>query len=203
MLLCSLLFPSDDMLTLHFPFTVLTPTQWRPGCRAGWQVESGALRAVMALLGLDHTLSWSYLDFTVNPPGYREKNQEMADSVPLIPFLQVVAKEAWENHRLRNDSVIVDTFHGLFKSTLVCPECAKVSVTFDPFCYLTLPLPLKKDRVMEVFLVPADPRCRPTQVIEHIPLWHSCFEWSLDAGGAASTGRVASGTLSCLCPLST
>uniref|UniRef100_UPI000204532A UBIQUITIN CARBOXYL-TERMINAL HYDROLASE 4 n=1 Tax=Homo sapiens TaxID=9606 RepID=UPI000204532A len=61
----------------------------------------------------------------------------------------VVAKEAWENHRLRNDSVIVDTFHGLFKSTLVCPECAKVSVTFDPFCYLTLPLPLKKDRVME------------------------------------------------------
>ncbi|XP_040125633.1 ubiquitin carboxyl-terminal hydrolase 4 isoform X7 [Ictidomys tridecemlineatus] len=77
----------------------------------------------------------------------------------------VVAKEAWENHRLRNDSVIVDTFHGLFKSTLVCPECAKVSVTFDPFCYLTLPLPMKKDRVMEVFLVPADPCCRPTQMV--------------------------------------
>ncbi|OWK02676.1 USP4 [Cervus elaphus hippelaphus] len=84
----------------------------------------------------------------------------------------VVAKEAWENHRLRNDSVIVDTFHGLFKSTLVCPECAKVSVTFDPFCYLTLPLPLKKDRVMEIFLVPADPRCRPTQVRESAPSPH-------------------------------
>ncbi|XP_006053313.3 ubiquitin carboxyl-terminal hydrolase 4 isoform X2 [Bubalus bubalis] len=82
----------------------------------------------------------------------------------------VVAKEAWENHRLRNDSVIVDTFHGLFKSTLVCPECAKVSVTFDPFCYLTLPLPLKKDRVMEIFLVPADPRCRPTQYRVVVPL---------------------------------
>ncbi|XP_047630072.1 ubiquitin carboxyl-terminal hydrolase 4 isoform X5 [Phacochoerus africanus] len=82
----------------------------------------------------------------------------------------VVAKEAWENHRLRNDSVIVDTFHGLFKSTLVCPECAKISVTFDPFCYLTLPLPLKKDRVMEIFLVPADPRCRPTQYRVIVPL---------------------------------
>ncbi|XP_064223163.1 ubiquitin carboxyl-terminal hydrolase 4 isoform X3 [Aotus nancymaae] len=82
----------------------------------------------------------------------------------------VVAKEAWENHRLRNDSVIVDTFHGLFKSTLVCPECFKVSVTFDPFCYLTLPLPLKKDRVMEVFLVPADPHCRPTQYRVTVPL---------------------------------
>ncbi|XP_006873671.1 PREDICTED: ubiquitin carboxyl-terminal hydrolase 4 isoform X3 [Chrysochloris asiatica] len=82
----------------------------------------------------------------------------------------VVAKEAWENHRLRNDSVIVDTFHGLFKSTLVCPECAKVSVTFDPFCYLTLPLPLKKDRIMEVFLVPANPCCRPTQYRVTVPL---------------------------------
>lgn len=66
--------------------------------------------------------------------------------------------------------MIVDTFHGLFKSTLVCPECAKVSVTFDPFCYLTLPLPLKKDRVMEIFLVPADPRCRPTQYRVVVPL---------------------------------
>uniref|UniRef100_A0A8C0XEX8 Ubiquitin carboxyl-terminal hydrolase n=1 Tax=Castor canadensis TaxID=51338 RepID=A0A8C0XEX8_CASCN len=101
----------------------------------------------------------------------------------------VVAKEAWENHRLRNDSVIVDTFHGLFKSTLVCPECAKVSVTFDPFCYLTLPLPLKKDRVMEVFLVPADPRCRPSQYRVTVPLMGSvsdlCEALSRLAGIAA------------------
>lgn len=95
-------------------------------------------------------------------------------------FFQVVAKEAWENHRLRNDSVIVDTFHGLFKSTLVCPECAKVSVTFDPFCYLTLPLPLKKDRVMEVFLVPADPHCRPTQVRDLVPCGTSRRQWPPD-----------------------
>lgn len=78
--------------------------------------------------------------------------------------LQIVAKEAWTNHRLRNDSIIVDIFHGLFKSTLVCPECSMVSVTFDPFCYLTLPLPMKKDRTMEVFLVRSDPQSRPTQV---------------------------------------
>lgn len=82
----------------------------------------------------------------------------------LFGELQIVAKEAWTNHRLRNDSIIVDIFHGLFKSTLVCPECSKVSVTFDPFCYLTLPLPMKKDRTMEVFLVRSDPHSRPTQV---------------------------------------
>uniref|UniRef100_A0AAY4C494 Ubiquitin carboxyl-terminal hydrolase n=1 Tax=Denticeps clupeoides TaxID=299321 RepID=A0AAY4C494_9TELE len=70
---------------------------------------------------------------------------------------QEVAEEAWRNHRRRNDSVIVDTFHGLFKSTLVCPECRKVSVTFDPFCYLSVPLPVSKERVMEVFFVSLDP----------------------------------------------
>uniref|UniRef100_A0A667XF99 Ubiquitin carboxyl-terminal hydrolase n=1 Tax=Myripristis murdjan TaxID=586833 RepID=A0A667XF99_9TELE len=76
---------------------------------------------------------------------------------------QEVAEEAWRNHRRRNDSVIVDTFHGLFKSTLVCPECRKVSVTFDPFCYLSVPLPVSKDRVMEVFFVSLDPNAKPVQ----------------------------------------
>ncbi|NWX91968.1 UBP4 hydrolase, partial [Nothoprocta pentlandii] len=82
----------------------------------------------------------------------------------------VVAKEAWENHRLRNDSIIVDIFHGLFKSTLVCPKCSKISVTFDPFCYLTLPLPLRRDRLMEVTLVYADPQQRPVQYRVVVPM---------------------------------
>ncbi|NXC49352.1 UBP4 hydrolase, partial [Penelope pileata] len=82
----------------------------------------------------------------------------------------VVAKEAWENHRLRNDSIIVDIFHGLFKSTLVCPKCSKVSVTFDPFCYLTLPLPLRRDRLVEVTLVYADPQRRPVQYRLVVPM---------------------------------
>uniref|UniRef100_A0AAQ5ZQR0 Ubiquitin carboxyl-terminal hydrolase n=1 Tax=Amphiprion ocellaris TaxID=80972 RepID=A0AAQ5ZQR0_AMPOC len=78
---------------------------------------------------------------------------------------QEVAEEAWRNHRRRNDSVIVDTFHGLFKSTLVCPECHKVSVTFDPFCYLSVPLPVSKERVMEVFFVSLDPYAKPVQMV--------------------------------------
>uniref|UniRef100_A0A8C0G1B6 Ubiquitin carboxyl-terminal hydrolase n=1 Tax=Chelonoidis abingdonii TaxID=106734 RepID=A0A8C0G1B6_CHEAB len=76
---------------------------------------------------------------------------------------KVVAEEAWENHLKRNDSIIVDIFHGLFKSTLVCPKCAKISVTFDPFCYLTLPLPMKKERTLEVYLVRMDPLTKPMQ----------------------------------------
>ncbi|XP_065146163.1 ubiquitin carboxyl-terminal hydrolase 15-like isoform X1 [Paramisgurnus dabryanus] len=76
---------------------------------------------------------------------------------------KVVAEEAWQNHIKRNDSIIVDIFHGLFKSTLVCPLCSKISVTFDPFCYLTLPLPMKKERTLNVFLVWLDPLVKRTQ----------------------------------------
>jgi ubiquitin C-terminal hydrolase len=65
-------------------------------------------------------------------------------------FLQEVAREAWEVYKRRNDSVILDLFHGLLKSTVVCPECNKISVTFDPFCYLSLPLPVRKERQIEV-----------------------------------------------------
>ncbi|MEQ2243960.1 Ubiquitin carboxyl-terminal hydrolase 15 [Ilyodon furcidens] len=82
---------------------------------------------------------------------------------------KVVAEEAWENHIKRNDSIIVDIFHGLFKSTLVCPVCSKVSVTFDPFCYLTLPLPMKKERTLEVYLIRLDPVAKPTQYKLTVP----------------------------------
>lgn len=39
---------------------------------------------------------------------------------------QVVAEEAWQRHKMRNDSFIVDLFQGQYKSKLVCPVCAKV-----------------------------------------------------------------------------
>uniref|UniRef100_A0A8C4S8Z7 ubiquitinyl hydrolase 1 n=1 Tax=Erpetoichthys calabaricus TaxID=27687 RepID=A0A8C4S8Z7_ERPCA len=91
---------------------------------------------------------------------------------------QEVAEEAWRNHRRRNDSVIVDTFHGLFKSTLVCPECGKVSVTFDPFCYLSVPLPVSKERVMEIFFVSLDPAAKPVQVRFSCFLYFICFQLS-------------------------
>lgn len=65
-----------------------------------------------------------------------------------------VAKESWENYKKRNDSIVVDTFHAMLKSTLVCPECNLVSVTFDPFCYLSLPLPVKREKQVTLTFLP-------------------------------------------------
>ncbi|XP_057457577.1 ubiquitin carboxyl-terminal hydrolase 8 isoform X2 [Lotus japonicus] len=64
-----------------------------------------------------------------------------------------VADEYWHNHLARNDSVIVDVCQGQYKSTLVCPVCRKVSVTFDPFMYLSLPLPSTTMRTMTLTVV--------------------------------------------------
>ncbi|CAM6081562.1 unnamed protein product [Calypogeia fissa] len=73
-----------------------------------------------------------------------------------------VATEYWANHRSRNDSVIVDVCQGQYKSTLVCPVCSKVSVTFDPFMYLSLPLPPKTTRSMTVTVFSGDGSSLPT-----------------------------------------
>ena len=51
------------------------------------------------------------------------------------------AKRFWEFHLNRNDSIITDLFHGLFKNTIVCPRCKWKCITFDPFNTLNLNIP--------------------------------------------------------------
>ncbi|KAE8722454.1 Ubiquitin carboxyl-terminal hydrolase 10 [Hibiscus syriacus] len=67
-----------------------------------------------------------------------------------------VAAESWKNHKARNDSIIVDVCQGQYKSTLVCPVCSKISITFDPFMYLSLPLPSTIPRTMTVTVFYSD-----------------------------------------------
>lgn len=79
------------------------------------------------------------------------------------------ASEAWLNYKRRNDSVIVDLFHGQLKSTLVCPVCSERSVTFDPFCYLSLPLSIKRDRTLLATFVPLDVQAPIIQCQVNVP----------------------------------
>lgn len=73
-----------------------------------------------------------------------------------------MARENWENHKARNDSIIVDICQGQYKSTLVCPVCSKVSITFDPFMYLSLPLPSTTTRTLSIKVFSADGTTAPT-----------------------------------------
>eukprot|EP00164_Ancoracysta_twista_P000126 GFYU01000183.1.p1 GENE.GFYU01000183.1~~GFYU01000183.1.p1 ORF type:complete len:1042 (-),score=289.47 GFYU01000183.1:66-3191(-) len=67
-----------------------------------------------------------------------------------------VATRSWDTYLMRNKSVIVDMFQGQYKSTLVCPTCKKVSITFDPFMYLSVPLPVKNERTIHVSVMKLD-----------------------------------------------
>ncbi|KAG0521815.1 hypothetical protein BDA96_08G194100 [Sorghum bicolor] len=80
-----------------------------------------------------------------------------------------VADEYWGNHLARNDSIIVDICQGQYKSTLVCPICKKVSVTFDPFMYLSLPLPTTTMRTMTITVFSTDGTSGPSPYTISVP----------------------------------
>ncbi|KAG1652428.1 Ubiquitin carboxyl-terminal hydrolase 2 [Nymphon striatum] len=51
------------------------------------------------------------------------------------------ATQSWNRYLRLDDSKIVDLFVGQLKSSLKCTVCGHVSVTFDPFWDLSLPIP--------------------------------------------------------------
>ncbi|KAL2024662.1 hypothetical protein VTK56DRAFT_6863 [Thermocarpiscus australiensis] len=73
---------------------------------------------------------------------YIEKPDSTDDMINNPAAIREMAAKVWDITKKRDDSVIADLFTGLYKSTLVCPVCGKVSITFDPFNNLTLPLPV-------------------------------------------------------------
>jgi len=54
------------------------------------------------------------------------------------------SKRFWEANLKRNDSIITDLFCGQFKSTITCPKCKRVSITFEPFYSINLPIKGRK-----------------------------------------------------------
>lgn len=74
---------------------------------------------------------------------YIEKPDSTDEMVDNPAAIREMAAKVWDITKKRDDSVIADLFTGMYKSTLVCPICAKVSITFDPFNNLTLQLPIE------------------------------------------------------------
>lgn len=66
---------------------------------------------------------------------------------------EVVAKQSWENHLKRNQSIIVDMMHGQYKSRVVCPDCGRSPITFDPFVNISLPIPSTNTIPLSIFVL--------------------------------------------------
>ncbi|CAF4593958.1 unnamed protein product [Rotaria socialis] len=77
------------------------------------------------------------LNLVKNKPYVEKKNDDgkLTDSA--------LAAEQWEYYRKRNQSKIHEIFHGQIKSIVTCLTCGTQARTFDPLCFLSLPLPGK------------------------------------------------------------
>ncbi|OQV24374.1 Ubiquitin carboxyl-terminal hydrolase 4 [Hypsibius exemplaris] len=72
------------------------------------------------------------------------------------------ADDTWALYRGREDSIIVDLFHGQIRSSIKCPDCKKLSVTFDPVVYYSLPLPTNNMKKLAYTFIPYETNGRPS-----------------------------------------
>lgn len=109
-------------------------------CRStfqGWGQQDSQEFLGFLLDGLQEDLS------RIKKKPYIEKPDSTDDMINDPEAIRKMAEQVWDITRKRDDSVIADLFTGMYKSTLKCPECGKISITFDPFNNLTLPLPVE------------------------------------------------------------
>jgi len=70
----------------------------------------------------------------------------------------IAADKAWDLHLQREDSRVLEHFMGQVKSHVQCPKqgCGRVSTTFDPFMYLSVPIPGATDRTLKITFIPLE-----------------------------------------------
>ena len=84
-----------------------------------------------------------------------DKIHEDLNTITVKPYIEMegkkpeqtdeeVSKIWWEKHLKRENSIIVDLFHGQFKSTISCNICHEVCVSFDSYMFISLPIPSGK-----------------------------------------------------------
>ncbi|NXH12894.1 UBP43 hydrolase, partial [Bucco capensis] len=70
----------------------------------------------------------------------------------------------------RGQSFVQSHFQAQYRSSLTCPHCLKQSNTFDPFLCISLPIPLRQTRALNVTLVLQSERRRFVRVGLAVPL---------------------------------
>lgn len=90
----------------------------------------------------------------VSKKPYIEKPEQLEDESD-----EEAAAKAWDLHLKRDDSKVLENFMGQIKSKVVCPRetCGRVSTTFEPVMYLSVPLPGTTETTIEVTFVSMSP----------------------------------------------
>ena len=90
---------------------------------------------ILLLRGLHEDLN--RIKETPQPLDFSEKNQNETD-------LQA-SERWWNNFLLRENSIITDLFYGQLKTSMRCPDCKTIQITFEPFLSLGLPIGERSD----------------------------------------------------------
>ncbi|PIA94728.1 Ubiquitin carboxyl-terminal hydrolase 12 [Cercospora beticola] len=95
------------------------------------------------------------------------ENPDSEDSKVHDPsYIHELGEQYRTNHKKRNDSIAMDLFSGFYKNKMECPECDKVSITFDPYSLVTVQLPMEIAFQHDITYIPL--RGRP--VLHHIDI---------------------------------
>lgn len=84
--------------------------------------------------------------------------------------------ESWNNYLKRNQSIIMDLFAGQYKSRLDCPDCKKISITFDPFLSISLPVPHVLTYNITFYFIFKDSKILPYKLTAILPVENKCSD---------------------------
>lgn len=119
---------------------------------SGYQQQDSQEFLLFLIDGLQEDLS------RIHQKPYIEKPDSTDEMVNNPAALQELADKCWDIYKARNDSVITDLFAGMYKSTVICPVCNKVSIIFDPYNNLTLQLPVENVWSRTIYFMPLHSR---------------------------------------------
>lgn len=74
-----------------------------------------------------------------------------------------VSLEYWQGFRQREQSLFIDLFYGQLKSRVQCTQCGHISLSFDPFNVLSLPIPSQKNMSFTIKYIPIDTGEQPKE----------------------------------------
>ena len=91
--------------------------------------------------------------------------------------------------------MIVDLFHGQLKSKVTCKECGHESVRFDPFTYLSLPLPMESSVRIEIIGKNDIIKANSTLDVKHIDLRRLTDWLQINYSGDLNTDHLNTGNI--------
>ncbi|CAL8118805.1 unnamed protein product [Orchesella dallaii] len=88
----------------------------------------------------------------------RNENEAEGSEQEILSAVQK-AQDYWEKYMQENNTIVASTFQGMFKSAVTCSECSFISETYEPFMYLSLPIPRVMEKQLSVTFISMKDRC--------------------------------------------